>query len=67
MSVVTLVVDIEQADGSKISPAYECYGEKKFAEFIEWHENNLSEGSTAVLKGYEANNPEPVITYTVNR
>ena len=37
MSVVTLVAEIELVDGSKIEPVYECYGEEKFAEFVEWH------------------------------
>ncbi len=65
MSVVTLVVEIEQVDGSKITPVYECYGEQKFAEFVEWHEQNLAVGSTAVLKGYALNADEPTVTYTV--
>ncbi len=65
MAVHTLAVEIISADGSTLEPIYECHGLDKFFEFVEWHKENLSEGSQAFLKGYDYNTQTPEITYHV--
>ncbi len=67
MSVHTLVVEITGANGDSLRPVYECHGATKFAEMVEWHEQNLSVGSVAVLKGYDYNTDEPEVVWTIKR
>jgi uncharacterized CHY-type Zn-finger protein len=67
MAIHSLVVEIEQADGSKMTPVYECHGSSKFHEFVEWHEQNLSAGTTAVLKGFDYNTETPDVVWTIKR
>jgi hypothetical protein len=59
--IKTLAVEVyNKLDGTKIEPIFECYGEQKFAEFVEWYRANLPAGSVATLKGYGYNNPNPL-------
>lgn len=67
MAIHTLVVEVEQANGEKITPIYECHGSRKFYEFVEWHEQNLLVGDTAVLKGYDYNTETPDVVWTIKR
>lgn len=67
MAIHTLVVEIENADGNALRPVYECHGSSKFHEFVEWHEQNLSVGSVAVLKGYDYNTDVPDVVWTIKR
>lgn len=67
MAIHTLVVEIEQANGNSLTPIYECHGATKFAEFVEWHEQNLSVGSVATLKGFDYNTETPEVVWTIKR
>lgn len=67
MAVHSLVVEITRQDGSTLVPAYECHGLDKFFEFVDWHKENLTEGSQALLKGYDYNTETPEITYLVSK
>jgi hypothetical protein len=65
MAIHTLVAEIEQADGHTLKPVYECHGAMKFAEMVEWHEQNITAGTTAVLKGYDYNTETPEVIWTI--
>jgi hypothetical protein len=65
--IKTLVVEIENADGSTLKPIYECQSESKFDEFVVWHEQNLRAGSTATLRGYAYNNNVPLAVVVINK
>jgi tRNA U34 2-thiouridine synthase MnmA/TrmU len=65
--IKTLVVDITLANGETLQPIYECQSEAKFDEFVEWHEQNLSKGATATLKGYTYNNSVPLAVVTIHK
>jgi hypothetical protein len=67
MSIVTLVVDITYPNGETLRPIYECHGEEGFAKFAAWHNEHLSVGTTAILNGYESNNPEPIMTVAISK
>lgn len=65
--IKTLVVEITNANGSTLNPIYECQSEAKFDEFVEWHEQNLSVGSTATLRGYAYNSNVPLAVVVINK
>lgn len=65
--IKTLVVEIENADGSTLRPIYECQTEEKFDYFVEWHEQNLRAGSTATLRGYTYNSNVPLAVVVINK
>ena len=67
MAIHTLVAEIEQANGNTLTPVYECHGSSKFFDFVVWHEQNASEGSTIVLKGYDYNTEIPDVVWTIKR
>jgi hypothetical protein len=64
-SIKTAVVEVHnKLDGTKITPVFECHGQDKFYELVYWYRANLPAGSVATLKGFDYNNPNPlVITY----
>lgn len=66
MAIHSLVVEITNADGSKMTPVYECHGEDKFAEFVAWHEANLKPEQTASLSGFDYSKETPDIIRFVN-